>query len=255
MYIESAPDFENELFKFNIFLEKFRRDYVPDKPIDYKGYFNALNTVADLVYVNNYLSNEIVFTRGFDTYLGHEEPVCDVFELHKLIHPEDIGEVLLLSSAVIETLKIFAPTPVDDVIFVLDYRMRKGNGDYVRILRQSSCLESSEELGLISHVSLCTDITNLKLHGPVNWRFEGSRQRMFKDLLEKKRATLPQKLGSSSLSIREQEILHLISQGMRSQDIAEKIHVSVHTVNTHRRNMLKKLEVNTMAELMIKVLV
>jgi len=248
------PDLEKELLKFNNLLEQFRNDYFPNKPFNYDQYFESLNAVTDFVYIHNYLRNQLIFTKGFDTYLGYKKPLENSIELHQLVHPEDISEVLLLSTAAIETMVVKAPSPADDVIFVLDYRIRKSNGEYARILRQSSCLESSDELGLISHVSLCTDISSLKLNGPVSWRFEGSRKELFDDLLEKKRACLPQQIASSTLSAREQEVLHLISKGMRSQDISEKLHVSVHTINTHRRNMLKKYEVKTLAELMMKVL-
>ncbi len=42
------------------------------------------------------------------------------------------------------------------------------------------------------------------------------------------------------LSDREFEIVRLISEGLSSQQIADKIFLSTHTVNTHRRNILDK---------------
>lgn len=44
----------------------------------------------------------------------------------------------------------------------------------------------------------------------------------------------------SALSCKEREILTLISQGLTSSDIAQKICLSPYTVNTHRRNILRK---------------
>jgi DNA-binding CsgD family transcriptional regulator len=47
-------------------------------------------------------------------------------------------------------------------------------------------------------------------------------------------------------SDREFEILQLISVGLDSEQIAKKLHLSLNTVNTHRRNMLKKTnKINT----------
>lgn len=43
------------------------------------------------------------------------------------------------------------------------------------------------------------------------------------------------------LSPRETEILHLITEGLPNKDIAEKLFLSVHTVKTHRKNIIKKL--------------
>lgn len=50
-------------------------------------------------------------------------------------------------------------------------------------------------------------------------------------------------------SDREFEILKLIALGMSSKEVAEKIFLSAHTINTHRRNLLKKTEKATTAEL------
>lgn len=42
------------------------------------------------------------------------------------------------------------------------------------------------------------------------------------------------------LSVRELEILQLVSEGYNSKQVADKLFLSEFTVNTHRRNMLKK---------------
>jgi len=44
----------------------------------------------------------------------------------------------------------------------------------------------------------------------------------------------------TALSQKEREILTLISQGLTSREIAVKIFLSPYTVNTHRRNILRK---------------
>jgi len=51
------------------------------------------------------------------------------------------------------------------------------------------------------------------------------------------------------LSDREFEIVKLIADGLTSDQIADKIFLSVHTVNTHRRNILNKTGMNTISEL------
>ncbi len=54
------------------------------------------------------------------------------------------------------------------------------------------------------------------------------------------------------LSDREQEILTLVSEGKTTKEIAEEIFVSARTVETHRVNMMKKLNVQNSAELIKK---
>lgn len=53
-----------------------------------------------------------------------------------------------------------------------------------------------------------------------------------------------------SLTRREKEILNLISKGKNSQEIADSLFLSFLTVQTHRRNILSKLEVKNVAELL-----
>ncbi|MBT1699303.1 response regulator transcription factor [Fulvivirgaceae bacterium PWU4] len=58
----------------------------------------------------------------------------------------------------------------------------------------------------------------------------------------------------SPFSEREQEILRLIASGKTSEQIAERLKISHLTVKAHRRNMMRKLNVNNAAELITKAL-
>lgn len=51
------------------------------------------------------------------------------------------------------------------------------------------------------------------------------------------------------LSSREKEILILIADGMTNPQIAEKLFISLHTVDSHRKNLLTKFGVNNAASL------
>ena len=55
--------------------------------------------------------------------------------------------------------------------------------------------------------------------------------------------------GLAPLGRREREVLRLIAEGVRSPAIAERLHVSVGTVEVHRRNIMRKLGLRTVAEL------
>lgn len=50
------------------------------------------------------------------------------------------------------------------------------------------------------------------------------------------------------LTKRELEILNLISQGKLSKEISENLHISIHTVDTHRQHILAKLNVDNSHE-------
>ncbi len=56
------------------------------------------------------------------------------------------------------------------------------------------------------------------------------------------------------LTERELEVLNLISDGLKSQEIAEKLFISERTVEAHRGNIMKKLQAKNMAELIKKAI-
>ena len=51
------------------------------------------------------------------------------------------------------------------------------------------------------------------------------------------------------LSGREREVLQLIAEGKSSAEVAEVLHISVRTVDTHRHNIMSKLEIHSIAGL------
>lgn len=51
------------------------------------------------------------------------------------------------------------------------------------------------------------------------------------------------------LGRREREVLRLVAQGLRSGEIAEQLHIAVGTVEVHRRNIMRKLNLHSVAEL------
>ena len=51
------------------------------------------------------------------------------------------------------------------------------------------------------------------------------------------------------LSVREKQIIRLIVEGQSSIQIADSLFLSIHTVNNHRKNILHKLELNCISQL------
>lgn len=67
-----------------------------------------------------------------------------------------------------------------------------------------------------------------------------------KHLSKEEEACLP-----TELTLREIEIVKLIARGFSAKRIASKLHLSHHTVYTHRKNVMKKLGLNSAADLML----
>jgi DNA-binding NarL/FixJ family response regulator len=61
--------------------------------------------------------------------------------------------------------------------------------------------------------------------------------------------TLDPAPATKALSVREREVLQLLAEGKTSKDIAGTLHVALPTVETHRRQIMAKLGLRTIAEL------
>lgn len=70
-------------------------------------------------------------------------------------------------------------------------------------------------------------------------------------LIEANREEIEDDCIPSVLTEREEEIVRLIATGLKTRDIAEQLHLSPHTVNTHRKNILKKVGVKSGSELVL----
>jgi DNA-binding NarL/FixJ family response regulator len=69
------------------------------------------------------------------------------------------------------------------------------------------------------------------------------------EILLKSYLARPPQPESDKLSLREQETLELLAEGKTTQEIAEALHISAKTAESHRANLMKKLHLRNMAEL------
>ena len=56
------------------------------------------------------------------------------------------------------------------------------------------------------------------------------------------------------LTSRERDIIDLIIEGNTNKDIAKKLNISIHTVNTHVEHIFLKFNVHSKIELTIKII-
>jgi len=66
------------------------------------------------------------------------------------------------------------------------------------------------------------------------------QERLLRDVLETKRRVTT---GNKKLTAREKDVLQLIAMEYNNQQIADKLYISLRTVENHRHNLIQKLEV------------
>jgi DNA-binding CsgD family transcriptional regulator len=57
----------------------------------------------------------------------------------------------------------------------------------------------------------------------------------------------------SSPTSKEREVLSLVSSGLTTKEIADRLNLSHHTVESHRKNLRKKFQAKNSAELIQKI--
>ncbi len=59
------------------------------------------------------------------------------------------------------------------------------------------------------------------------------------------------KLNDEHLTEREIDVLRWLAKGLSNKEIADKLNVSIHTINTHRKNIMDKTSIRSLAGLTV----
>jgi DNA-binding NarL/FixJ family response regulator len=71
------------------------------------------------------------------------------------------------------------------------------------------------------------------------------------EVIDPENATKTFTCGGIRLSSREIEIIELVAHGLSNKEIADELFISIHTVLTHRKNLMQKLGIKNTAGLVV----
>ncbi len=168
-----------------------------------------------------------------------------------LIHPEDVPYFIGFESQVVQFFNSLPDEKILKYKVRYDYRIKKGNGEYIRLLHQMLTI-IPDESGMAIH-SFCvhTDITYLKPVGTPLLSFIGLEgEPSYIDIGEK----LDFQISKEQISKREREIAMLLAKGYNSKEIANSLFIARSTVDTHRRNILHKTGSASTSEFIAKAI-
>ncbi len=161
----------------------------------------------------------------------------------RLMHPADLPFVL---ETVTRTLRFLLAVPTEerrDYRLSFEFRIRAAGGGLVRLVQQVVILEADAR-GNPWLVLIAND------RAP-----RGAGEETLLRRLENRRAGTwhlfppgDRGEGPGTLSPRETEILGLVASGLASREIADRLYISVATVNNHRQRILEKLGTKSSAE-------
>lgn len=190
-----------------------------------------------------HIYNSLNFSNLFGYTIANNELISSEY-YDSRIHPEDYKSLFQNG---VSLLKYYLNLPVKnrkDYKSQSEYRVLNANNQYVRIIEQQQVLELDKN-GNIWLVLSILDISpnqnnkNGIISQLVNVKTGDSK------IIKQKQKKLQEEI---KLSKREKEILSFVKKGLLSKEISDNLSISIHTVNTHRQNILKKLGVQNSIE-------
>jgi DNA-binding CsgD family transcriptional regulator len=233
--------------------EMEERDMIRRDPPD------ALNRVFHVgpffACVVDYRDLSFQYITGLESVLGYDAD--DLYKknldyLAQLVHPEDVQKVLGLAVHYFAFLDQQPTEKRFDFWPSINFKMRKIDGQYLRVLEQVICLKADAE-GRITHaLKYFTDISHLNYSDEVVLAIidtkDKSGQKFYTFKAKNASSYESGKWVKEEFSDREKEILSMIAGGITSKEIALRLGLSHHTVNKHRENMMRKTGCKNMNE-------
>jgi DNA-binding CsgD family transcriptional regulator len=129
--------------------------------------------------------------------------------------------------------------------YTSDWHIRHKEGHWIHMMQQTIKLETDDEGHFLYEFFKYTDITHWQKPSQV-YALLTTPEPQYNLIYFPKDDW---KIQGPIFSQAEQRIVELLAEGNQSKDIAEELHISPHTVDTHRRNMLRKTKSNNTQDL------
>jgi DNA-binding CsgD family transcriptional regulator len=193
-----------------------------------------------------YQRRHVYYSPKYATVLGWDPKLAmeDITYTNNLIHTDDLPKLMLAGIYYIKLGFSLPEKNKKDYKCIFDYRVRGKEGKFVRVIEQQLPLE----LDTYGNVWLALSMLDLSPDKDVEAPFRGRliNHRTGEHFLFPPDETPPRE--TFSLTNREKEILGLIAKGLISKEIADRLFISVNTVNTHRQRIIEKLNVSNTYE-------
>jgi len=224
---------------------KFDADY-------YKKFFSFF-LLGDSYYfiINHHTLKMEYVSKEIESVMGYLPSEFEIPFMNDQIHPDDRSWFLAIGSSMID---FFSQLPIEKLMKYkvrYDIRFRKKNGDYARILYQGVLLEHDQNGRFLRTLSVHSDITYLKAEGKPVLSFIGMDGEPSYYDVASKNIFIESK---EELTRRERQVLMLLIEGKLSKEISHALNISKQTVDTHRKNMLRKKKMSNTRELIGKAI-
>jgi len=199
-------------------------------------------TVADLSQVKFLFVSE-----GIRQILGVEPGELNPGHFVEVVHPDDLSRFGLLRAQTFVVEKEVLETDKGSALVSFTIRLRNPAGEYQNYICQAYFFYSPIPHKAVYLIQVISKVDWFKPKKNYYHHYKGKDLSLFKYPDEHLLKISP------GLSQRELEIIKLIEKGLSSKQIAEKLFLSVFTVNTHRGNILGKSGKATISDLIYEL--
>lgn len=242
---------ENYYNLFFQFLDTFKVQGFKDVPADHPlvlAINEKLNSSRQCFHVNNMVQLQILYcSDSCSNFFG--VPVEEINpELYfERTHPEDLAIHASGRSRVVKSAMELYTRKSGKWFLSANIKTRNAAGEYRDLMYQMCLSYTDDPHPAVFGIQVNSDVTDLmKDLGGMHY-LVSEDESVFRPPDEQLLSIGP------GFSVRELEILRCISEGLDSEEIAKKLFLSVHTVNTHRRNILERSGSRSTHELVIKL--
>jgi len=201
-------------------------------------------------YIFNFFNHQFEYVHpNIREVLGYEPEDFDLDFWFTIMDADDVQRMKRKEAAASEFLfKTIPFEKITDYKVSYSFRLKTKDHKTKMILHQVITLVTQGDK--IHYVlGVHSDITHLKTLPEDRISFIGLNGAPSYFSLSTDPETLLQPPAKLNLSEREKEIISRLAAGHASKEIAIQLHISNHTVDTHRRNLLKKVGVQNTQEL------
>jgi DNA-binding CsgD family transcriptional regulator len=154
------------------------------------------------------------------------------------IHPNHLAAMLQLNQRCFAYCRQNNIQDPRSVTFCLNYLYRNGNDEYMQVLQRAAVLEVDNNKQPSLVLNFINYVGHIKKHDSAGAVIlTANNVNLFSYNLDKKCVE-----PSKTISNQEKKIINLLAQGLDSKSIAKLLFISPHTVDTHRRNLIKKMD-------------
>ena len=240
-----------KVIKEDLYLKK---SSIADPAVLVEKHKSLLDNINGFVVLSNYTTGLYEYiSDGVYSHLGYDLRKYSNSQLTDFMISiiKDDHREFMLNSLLPVVFKYFKEkstfTTGPDYRYTVCLELKNVFGDYQWYLVDTVLIEVDESGFPIRTLITCTNINQFKKDDCIYYNImKKNNDGVYEVMLE---GTADKKISELKLTKRELEIINLISRGLTNKQIAEKLFISVNTVQTHRKSIMKKTQCTGTADL------